>query len=134
VAAALKALQPKIRVVVAEVETAAPLGAAFAAGEPTPVDYHPSFVDGCGSREVATEMWTLARRLVDEVVTVSLTDVAAAIRLLAERCHVVAEGAGAVPVAAAVGRSNRGRNTVCIVSGGNIDTRKLTTILGGGVP
>ena len=133
IAAAVKALRPATRVVVAEVETAAPLSAACAAGEPTTVDYRTTFVDGCGSRSVAAEMWPLAESLVDETVTVSLQDVARTIRLLMERCHVVAEGAGAVPVAAAIAAA-RGPRTVAIVSGGNIDAGALTTILRGEVP
>jgi threonine dehydratase len=129
IAAAVKALRPATRVVMAEVETAAPLSAACAAGEPTAVGYQPTFVDGCESRRVAAEMWPLAESLVDETVVVSLQEVARAIRLLMERCHVVAEGAGAAAIAAA-----RGPNTVAVVSGGNIDAGAVTTILRGDVP
>jgi threonine dehydratase len=134
IAAALKALRPGVRIVAAEVETAAPLTASFAAGRPTPVDYRATFVDGCGSRSVADEMWPLASALIDDTVVVRLDEVAAAVRLLAERCHVVAEGAGAVPVAAARRSARHGERSVCIVSGGNIAAGKLTTILGGDVP
>jgi threonine dehydratase len=133
IAAAIKALRPATRVIVAELETAAPLSAALAARAPTPVDYRATFVDGCGSRIVAAEMWPLVQSLVDETVIVTLQDVARAIRLLTERCHVVAEGAGAVPVAAALGAA-RGPRTVAIVSGGNIDPAQLATILEGAVP
>jgi threonine dehydratase len=79
-------------------------------------------------------MWELVHGLVDDTVTVTTEQVAAAIRLLIDRCSVVAEGAGAVPVAAALASGRRGPRTVCIVSGGNIDAAKLTTIMSGQVP
>src|SRR5207247_343706 len=80
------------------------------AGAPTPIDYRPSFVDGIGGKGVLAEMWPLARRLLDASLVVPLEAVAEAIRLLAERNHVVAEGAGAAPAAAALaGRAGRGR-------------------------
>jgi len=79
-------------------------------------------------------MWPLASRLLDGALSSPLDDVAAAVRLLAERAHVVSEGAGAAPVAAALsGRAGRGK-TVCVVSGGNIDARVLARILSGEVP
>jgi threonine dehydratase len=134
IASALKALRPQARVYACEVETAAPLHAALKAGGPTAIDYRPSFVDGIGGKGVLAEMWPLARRLLDGSLVVSLAAVAAAIRLLAERNHVVAEGAGAAPVAAALsGRAGRGK-VVCIVSGGNIDLARLALILQGAVP
>lgn len=134
IASALKALRPQARVYACEVETAAPFRAALEAGGPTAIDYRPSFVDGIGGKGVLAEMWPLARRLLDGSLVVSLEAVAGAIRLLAERNHVVAEGAGAAPVAAALsGRAGRGK-VVCIVSGGNIDLARLALILQGAVP
>lgn len=134
IAAAAKALKPGVRVYAAEVETAAPLAASFAAGVPREIDYTPSFVDGCGSRSVLAEMWPLACTLLDGSLVVSLDAVAQAIRLLAERNRVIAEGAGAVSVAAALsGKAGTG-TVVCIVSGGNIDAVKLAVILGGATP
>ncbi len=134
IAAAVKALKPGVKVYAAEVETAAPLAASLAAGVPRDVIYTPSFVDGCGGRSVLAEMWPLASTLLDGSLVVSLDEVAQAIRLLAERNRVIAEGAGAVSVAAAMaGKAGTG-NVVCIVSGGNIDAAKLATILSGGVP
>jgi threonine dehydratase len=98
------------------------------------VPYSASFVDGIGSRSVLPEMWPLVRELLSDSLVVSLAEVAAAIRLLVERQHVVAEGAGAAAVAAAMaGKAGSGR-VVCIVSGGNIDLAKLAVILTGGVP
>jgi len=113
---------------------AAPLSASLAAGRPVEVGYTPSFVDGIGSRSLHSEMWPLASSLLDGSLVVGLPAVAAAIRTLASRARVVAEGAGAAPVAAALaGRAGGGR-VVCVVSGGNIDLEKLASILGGLLP
>ena len=134
IAAALRELRPQAKVYACEVDTAAPLHAALQAGAPTPIDYRPSFVDGIGGKGVLAEMWPLAQRLLAGSLVVSLDAVAGAIRMLVERARVVAEGAGAAPVAAALsGRAGRGK-VVCVVSGGNIDPAKLAIILQGGVP
>jgi threonine dehydratase len=117
-----------------EVATAAPLAASLAAGKPTPAAYTPSFVDGIGSPAVLPDMWPLAQRLLDGSLVVDLAEVAGAIRLLVERNRIVAEGAGATSVAAALaGQAGTGK-VVCIVSGGNIDSAKLATILRGELP
>jgi len=118
IASALETLRPNVRVVTAEPDTAAPLAAAFAAGEPREIEFQASWVDGAGGRALLPGMWEHARELVDEAVAVSLSDVEEAVRLLATRAHVVAEGAGALALAAALRRDDR---CVCIVSGGNID-------------
>jgi len=134
IAAALRALKPEVKILAAEVETAAPLTAALAAGEPREIAYTASFVDGIGGRSVLAEMWPLARRLLDGAVVVSLEEVAAAIRLLAEQNRVIAEGAGAAAVAAALsGRAGNGK-TACVVSGGNLEPAKLAAILEGRIP
>ena len=117
-----------IRVVTAEPETAAPLAAAMRAGKPIEIDYAPSFVDGAGGRALLPTMWERARELVDEAVAVPLADVEQAMRLLATRAHVVAEGAGALALAAALRRQDR---CVAIVSGANIDLDAYVGILGG---
>jgi threonine dehydratase len=117
-----------IRVVTAEPETAAPLAAAMRAGKPVEIDYAPSFVDGAGGRALLPTMWERARELVDEAVAVPLADVEQAMRLLATRAHVVAEGAGALALAAALRRQDR---CVAIVSGANIDLDAYVGILGG---
>ena len=118
IASAVKALRPDVRVVTAEPETGAPLAAAFAAGEPREIEFEPSWVDGAGGRALLPGMWESAQELVDEAVAVPLADVEEAVRLLASRAHIVAEGAGALALAAALRRNDR---CVCIVSGGNID-------------
>jgi threonine dehydratase len=129
IASAIKALRPEVRVVTAEPETGAPLAAAFAAGEPREIEFTPSWVDGAGGRALLPGMWEQARELVDEAVAVPLGDAAEAVRLLASRAHVVAEGAGALALAAALRRDDR---CVCIVSGGNIDPDVLSRLLAGG--
>jgi len=126
IASAVKALRPQVRVVTAEPETGAPLAAAFAAGEPSEIEFRPSWVDGAGGRALLPGMWERAQELVDEAVAAPLADVERAVRLLATRAHVVAEGAGALALAAALKRDDR---CVCIVSGGNIDLDVYAGIL-----
>jgi threonine dehydratase len=131
IASAVRALRPSCRVLAVEVETGAPLTAALAAGEVRSVDYRPSFVDGIGSKTVFASMLRRAQRLLDGTVVVTLDEVAAAVRLLASSAHVVAEGAGAASVAAAVsGRAGGGR-IACIVSGGSIDPAALASLMTG---
>jgi threonine dehydratase len=131
IASAVKALRPQVRVVTAEPETAAPLAAAVAAGAPVEIDYRPSFVDGAGGRALLPTMWDRSRGLVDEAVAVPLEEIAEAMRVLATSAHVVAEGAGALALAAARGREGQ---TVCIVSGGNVDAAVLAEVLAGRTP
>ncbi len=130
IATALRALKPGVRILAVEVETGAPLAASLRAGAVRSVDYRPSFVDGIGSKTVFADMLTLAQELLDGSLVVALEQVADAVRLLAERNRVIAEGAGACSVAAALAGGGRGK-TVCIVSGGNIDAAKLCDILSG---
>jgi threonine dehydratase len=134
IASAVKALRPETRVYAVEPETGAPLTAAFAAGEPAPIDFQASFVDGAGGPALLPEMWPLVREVLDGAFAMSLDETAEAVRVLARRAHVVAEGAGALALAAALARRVDGGTVVCIVSGGNIDPAKLATILGGGTP
>ena len=134
IASAVKALEPGTRLVAVQPETAAALVPSFAAGHPVAVDHTPSFVDGAGAGSVLEPMWPLVREAVDEAVAVTLDETAAAVRLIAERCRVIAEGAGALPVAAALaGKAGSGK-VVCVVSGGNIDFATLRAILSGRTP
>jgi threonine dehydratase len=134
IASAVKALRPGVRVVTAEPETAAPLAASLAAGAPAEIDYRSSFIDGAGGRALLPTMWEHARTLVDSAVSVPLGDAADAIRRLASRARIVAEGAGALaPAAALRGAAGEGR-VVCIVSGGNIDAAVLARVLAGETP
>ena len=134
IATAVSAKSPGTKVYAVEPETAAPLAASFKAGTAQEVNRIPSFVDGIGGKSVLPEMWKLVRPLVQGSITVSLREVASAVRLLAERNRVIAEGAGAASVAGALsGKAGDGK-IVCIVSGGNIDSTKLVKILSGEVP
>jgi threonine dehydratase len=132
IASALRHLAPQVPVYAAEVETSAALHAALAAGEPTEIEYTPSFVDGIGSGRVLDEMWPLVSGLLTGSLVSSLQEVETAVRHLAMRNHVVAEGAGAASVAAALNGGAGEGKVVCIVSGGNINASKLAEILTAG--
>lgn len=134
IAAGAQALSPRARVFACEVSTAAPLAASLAAGVPSAVDYQPSFVDGIGGKSVLEEMWPLVSTLLAGSLVVSLEEAAEAIRLLVQRNRLVAEGAGAVPVAAALRDVAGPGPIVCVISGGNIDPKKMAAILSGSVP
>jgi threonine dehydratase len=130
----MRRLKPGVRMMVVESEAAQPAAAALAARGPTKVRHDQSFVDGMGSSIVLDEMWPLIRETVDQAACVSFGEITEAIRLLAAKHHVVAEGAGAAAVAAAMaGKAGKGE-IVCIVSGGNIDPAKLAAILEGREP
>ncbi len=134
IASAVKSERPDVQFYAAEPETGAPVAATLAAGEPTAVDYTPSFVDGSGSRELIPKVWEHASKILDGAFALPLDEVAGAVRLLAERTRVIAEGAGALATAAATSGRVPGRKIVCIVSGGNIDTAVLSRILNGEQP
>jgi threonine dehydratase len=134
VASALAATSQSTRIVACEPETGAPLSASFAAGKAVQVEYTASFVDGAGSKALLPAMWERAQALVAGAAAIPLDDVAAAVRLLATRAHVVAEGAGALALAAALAGHGGAGRVVCIVSGGNIDPEQLSAILAGETP
>jgi threonine dehydratase len=132
IASAIRSLSPRTSIYTAEPATGAALVAAVRAGGPTDVEYEPSFIDGAGSRRVLDTMWPRVRPLIDDAFAVPVPDAAAAIRTMAERVRVIAEGAGALaPAVALAGRAGTGK-VVCIVSGGNINLGKLAEILEGG--
>ena len=129
IASALRARSPQTKIFTAEPQGGAAAAAAWEAGEPVALDYQPSFIDGSGSRRVLDAMWPIVRELIDGALVTSVAQTAAALRLLAERLHVIAEGAGALaPAAALAGLAGSGR-IVVIVSGGNIDLSVLARIL-----
>jgi threonine dehydratase len=134
IASAVKALRPGARVFAVDPETGPAATSAFAAGEPVAVEYTPSFVDGSGSRGVLPGMWPYVSEALDGAYAVSLDETAAAVRLLAERVRVVAEGAGGLALAAALSGRAGGGKIACIVSGGNIDAGALVRILAGETP
>ena len=129
IASAIRALKPDTKIYACEVETAAPLAPSLATGTLQEVEYTPSFVDGIGSGGVLPDMWALVSQLLDGSLVMSLDEISAAIRLLLERNRVLAEGAGATSVAAALSGKAGGGKVVCIISGGNIDTAKVLEIL-----
>jgi threonine dehydratase len=131
IASAMCMLRPQARLLACEVETAAPLTASLTAGQQVEVTYTPSFVSGIGAPFVFPRMWPLAAHLMDGACAVTLEQVRRAMRVLAGRAHVVVEGAGAVSVAAALAGLGGAGKVACIVSGGNIDLERFSTILGG---
>lgn len=131
VASAIKALKPEIKIWGAEPETAAPAALSFAEGSPQVFkDWKPSFVDGAGGQSVFPRMWERMKPLVDGYIVVSLEETKAAMRLMAEKARIISEGAGALPLAAALtGKAGKGP-IVAIVSGGNIDLKKFCELIG----
>ena len=134
VACVMHSQRPDARIYAAEPETAAPLAASFAAGRASTFDaWRASFVDGAGGRSVLASMWPLLEAWVSESLVVSLDDAARAMRLVADRLHVIAEGAAACAVAAAVSPAMAARGhkkVVAVVSGGNIDLKRFAELVG----
>lgn len=130
IASAIAELKPDTKIIVAESETAAPVTAALEAGLPVTIETLPSFISGAGAPSVLKEMWPLVGTMVNGTVVVPATEVADAVRILFEKNRIVAEGAGALPVAGALAGNTTG-STVCVVTGGNIDPEMMTRILSG---
>jgi threonine dehydratase len=131
VASAVKALKPDVRVWGAEPETAAPAARSFASGtaEEFP-EWQATFVDGAGGKSLFPRMWQRMRPVVDGSIVVTLDEVKRAMRLMAEKVRVIAEGAGALALAAALtGKAGQGP-IVAIVSGGNIDLARFFELIG----
>ena len=132
VGCAVKALKPDVTIYSAEPDTAAPLDASFKAGGAVTFDrWTSSFVDGAGGRSVLPSMWPLLRAFVDTPIVVTLDETAAAMKLAAQRCHIIAEGAGACAIAAALSGTVRDaghKRVVAIVSGGNIDLARFAQL------
>jgi threonine dehydratase len=134
IACALRDLKPSVKIIACELASAHPLKAAFDAGAPVKTPHAPGFVSGVGYGCVLPEMWPLASSMIDSVIIVTLAEVAAAIRVMVEHNKVIAEGAGAVAVAAALSGRYLESKVCAVVSGGNLDSQMLTTILAGRVP
>jgi len=130
VGSAIKALRPEIKIFGVEPETAAPMSLSLAAGTPQPFkDWRASFVDGAGGQSVFPRMWERMKTVVDDSFVVSLEETRQAMRLMAEKARIISEGAGALPLAAALsGQCGRGP-LVCIVSGGNVDLKKFSELI-----
>src|SRR6185369_14645878 len=130
VGSAMKALKPSVKVFGAEPETAAPAALSHRMGSPQVFkDWQASFVDGAGGLSLIPRMWERMKPVVDDYIVVSLDETRRAMRLMAEKARVIAEGAGALPLAAALtGRAGNGP-IVAIVSGGNIDLKKFAELV-----
>ena len=131
-AVVVKALRPDARVYAAEPETAAPLSVSLRAGKASRFEtWQSSFVDGAGGKSVLPTMWPLLQTWVDESVVVTLDDAARAMRVVADRIHVIAEGAAACAVAGALSQNLAARGhkkVVAVVSGGNIDLARFAAL------
>jgi threonine dehydratase len=134
IACAVRAMQRDVKIIACELESAHPVQSAFKAGVPIETPHEPGFVSGVGFGTVLPEMWPLVRSMIDQVITVSLTEVAAAIKTMVEHNHIVAEGAGAVSVAAALSGRYAETRVCAVISGGNLDSSVLATILAGRTP
>jgi len=133
IASGVHALKPDTRILAAESELSTPFSSALEAGRPVAVEQRPGFISGIGGLSVLPEMWPLARRLLDGSVVSSLPAAADAVRILFEFNRIVAEGASATALAAALSMKADGP-IVCVITGGNIDKAHMITILEGGVP
>ncbi len=129
IAAAMGSLRPAARIYAAEVATAAPLTRSFEAGSPQTITYQPTFVDGIGGKTVFPQMFERAKKLLHGTIVVQLDEVEKAVRLLAERNRIIAEGAGACPVACALSGGAGSGHVVCVVSGGNINMDRFCAIV-----
>ncbi|HML18151.1 MAG TPA: threonine/serine dehydratase [Bryobacteraceae bacterium] len=129
IASVIRARKPSVRIYAAESETGSPLAASLAAGRPVNVDWRPSFIDGIAAKTVFPSMFERAKELIDGSIVVTVDEAARAMRLAAERCRVIVEGAAACAIAAATGGKAGGGNVVAIVSGGNIDLAKFCELV-----
>jgi len=130
VGSAIKALRPEIRILGVEPETAAPMALSFAAGAPQEFkNWQASFVDGAGGQSVFPRMWERMKPVMDDSLVVSLEETRRAMRMMAEKARIIAEGAGALPLAAALSGKAGPGPLVCIVSGGNVDLKKFWELI-----
>jgi threonine dehydratase len=130
VGSAIKAFRPDVQIIGAEPETASPYAFSLAERRASKfAAWKASFVDGAGGQSVTERMWQRMQPLVDGSIVVSLEETRAAMRLIAEKARAIAEGAGALSLAAALtGKAGDGP-IVCIVSGGNIDLDKFAELV-----
>lgn len=134
VSSAVKTLRPSAKIFAVEDENAAPVTAALAAGRIVNVETRPSFIKSIGGPSLVPGIWPVVHGLIDGAVVVNLDQVTEAMRLLFSKAKIVAEGAGAASVAAALGSPQARGNIVCVVSGGNIDPASYAQVLAGGIP
>lgn len=130
VGSAVKALRPEVKIIGAEPETAAPYAYSLQQGGPSKFpDWQASFVDGAGGKSVTERMWQRMQPIVDGTITVTLDQTSDAMRLIAEKSRTIAEGAGALALAAALTGQAGDGPIVCVVSGGNIDLGKFAELV-----
>ncbi|XP_052825398.1 L-threonine ammonia-lyase [Octopus bimaculoides] len=132
---AVKVLKPDVNIYTSEVDTSPQVYESQKAGKAVPCKYTPNFCDGIGGRGCMIPVWAVARKVIDDTIVVSTRDIADAIKLLVESNYVITEGAGASSVAAAMAAKEKlSGNVVCVVTGGNIDNKKLLQVLQGEIP
>ena len=130
VGSGVKALRPDVKIIGAEPETAAPYAYSLEQGAPGKFpDWQASFVDGAGGKSVTERMWQRMQPIVDDTITVTLHQTSTAMRLIAEKCRTISEGAGALSLAAALTGQAGDGPIVCVVSGGNIDLQKFCELV-----
>ena len=134
VASAIKAASDRCRVFAVEDDSAAPVSAALVAGQIVTIETRPSFIKSIGAPSLVPQIWPVVGDLIDGAIAVSPGQVTEAMRILFKKAKIVAEGAGAASLAAAIARPDLKGNIVCVVSGGNIDAAAYSTVLGGGIP
>jgi threonine dehydratase len=134
VASALKAVSRHARIFAVEDDSAAPVRAALEAGKIVTIDTRPSFIKSIGGPSLVPQLWPVVRDLIDGAIAVSPAEVTEAMRLLFRKAKVVAEGAGAASLAAAIARPDLTGKIVCVISGGNIDAEAYSVVLAGGIP
>ncbi|NVD41857.1 pyridoxal-phosphate dependent enzyme [Ensifer sp. HO-A22] len=134
VASAVKATSDRCRVFAVEDDSAAPVCAALEAGRIVTIETRPSFIKSIGAPSLVPQLWPVARELIDGAIAISPAQVTDAMRLLFRKAKIVAEGAGAASLAAAISRPDLKGNIVCVISGGNIDAAAYSTVLAGGIP
>jgi len=130
VGSAIKQLKPEVKIFGVEPETAAPAALSFERGSPQLfTNWKASFVDGAGGQSMFPRMWERMKPVVDNYFVVTLQEIKQAMRLMAEKARVISEGAGALPLAAALsGKAGKGP-IIAIVSGGNIDLDKFCELI-----
>lgn len=130
IGSALKALRPEIKIIGVEPETAAPTALSLAKGSPQKFpNWTASFVDGAGGQSVFPRMWERMKPILDDSLVVSLEETRKAMRMMAEKARVIAEGAGALPLAAVLSGKAKDGPIVCVVSGGNVDLKKFSELI-----
>jgi len=134
IGSAIHNMKPDVKIIASESEVSQPVAAALKEGKPVMVPRKPTFIDGMGGPMVLERMWPLLREVVSQTALSSIEEIVGGIRFLALEHHLIAEGAGAAPVAVALAGQGGTGNIVCIISGGNIDVSHLRTILGGEMP